>query len=127
MNVFTLALRLLLVLSLWLPASAGAAAVDTATRTEIAGLMQALEQSGCRFQRNGTWYAAAQARSHLQRKYDYLLKRDLVTSPERFIALAASRSSMTGRPYKVACDGHAEQDAASWFTAQLQQLRRARD
>ena len=125
MKLLTVTLRLLLVLVLWLPAFASAAAVDTTTRNEIAGLMQALQQSGCRFQRNGTWYDAAQARSHLQRKYDYLLKRDLVASSERFIELAGSRSSMTGRAYKVACNGNAEQDAASWFNQQLQLLRRA--
>lgn len=125
MKLLTATLRLLLVLMLWLPAFAGAAAVDTTTRNEIAGLMQALQQSGCRFQRNGTWYDAAQARSHLQRKYDYLLKRDLVASSERFIELAGSHSSMTGRAYKVACNGNAEQDAASWFNQQLQLLRRA--
>ena len=109
----------------WLPAGAGAAAVETVTGDEIAALMQVLQQSGCRFQRNGTWYEAPRAASHLQRKYDYLLKRDLVTSAERFIELAGSRSSTSGRAYRVACDGHAEQDAANWFTRQLQQLRRA--
>lgn len=103
---------------------AGAAPSATAQR-EITGLMQALETSGCRFERNGSWHEPAEARSHLQRKYDYLLKRNLTDTAEQFIDRAASRSSISGKPYRVACPGTAEQDAAAWFQQQLQRLRRA--
>ncbi|ALJ28139.1 MULTISPECIES: DUF5329 domain-containing protein [Stenotrophomonas] len=99
------------------------AAPGAAARAEIGGLMQALEDSGCRFQRNGSWHDAAEARSHLQRKYDYLLKRGLADSAEQFIERAASRSSISGKPYRVACPGRAEQDAAPWFRQQLLRLR----
>lgn len=99
------------------------AAPSATTQREIAGLMQALENSGCRFQRNGSWHEPAQARAHLQRKYDYLLKRDLVGSSEQFIDRAASRSSLSGKPYRVACPNVPEQDAAAWFQQKLRQLR----
>ena len=99
------------------------AAPSAATQREINGLMQALENSGCRFQRNGSWYDAVAARGHLQRKYDYLLKRDLVDSSEQFIERAASRSSMSGKAYKVSCNGVPEQDASAWFLQQLRRLR----
>ncbi len=99
------------------------AAPGAAARAEIGGLMQALEDSGCRFQRNGSWHDAAEARSHLQRKYDYLLKRGLADSAEQFIERAASRSSISGKPYRVACPGRTEQDAAPWFRQQLLRLR----
>jgi hypothetical protein len=99
------------------------AAPTATTQREIAGLMQALENSGCRFQRNGSWYGPGEARAHLQRKYDYLLKRDLVGSSEQFIERAASRSSLSGRPYRVACPDAPEQDAAAWFQHTLRQLR----
>ena len=85
--------------------------------------MQALENSGCRFQRNGSWYDAVAARGHLQRKYDYLLKRDLVDSSEQFIQRAASKSSVSGKPYRVKC-GALELDSAVWFDMQLQRLRK---
>lgn len=104
-------------------AAVAEAAPSAATQREIGGLMQALERSGCRFQRNGSWHDPLQARAHLQRKYDYLLKRDMVDSAEQFIERAASRSSISGKPYRVACAGVAEQDAAPWFLAQLRQLR----
>lgn len=104
------------------PATLHAAPGATAQR-EISGLMQALETSGCRFQRNGRWHGADEARSHLQRKYDYLLRRGLADTAEQFIDRAASRSSISGKPYRVACPGQAEQEAAPWFQQQLARLR----
>lgn len=112
------ALLVLAVVSATADAAPGAAA-----QREIDGLMQALEDSGCRFQRNGTWYPASDARSHLQRKYDYLLKRDQADTAEQFIERAASRSSMSGKSYRVSCPGHAEQDSVPWFQQQLVRLR----
>ncbi len=50
------------------------------------------------FQRNGSWYDGSDARAHLQRKYDYLLKKGMVDSAEQFIERAASQSSMSGNP-----------------------------
>ncbi|MCG8276733.1 DUF5329 domain-containing protein [Stenotrophomonas sp. NLF4-10] len=114
--------RLLLALLLGAAAPIQAAPGATVQR-EIEGLMQALEQSGCRFQRNGRWHGAAEVRDHLQRKYDYLRKRELAGSAEQFIDNAASRSSLSGKPYRVACPGRSEQDAAPWFRQQLAGLR----
>lgn len=104
------------------PASASPAAADTARR-EIAALIAALGASGCEFQRNGTWYDAATARAHLQRKYDYLRKRDLAPSAELFVERAASRSSISGKAYRVRCPGRAEQPSADWFLQRLRALR----
>jgi hypothetical protein len=91
---------------------------------EIAQLFLALRKSGCEFSRNGSWYNAEQAGKHLQRKYDYLLKKGLATSAESFIDLAASESSTTGKPYLVRCGSAQPVPSRSWFTTQLQELRR---
>jgi len=99
------------------------AAPGEAARREIAGLIGALDGSSCRFQRNGSWHDAAEARAHLQRKYDYLLRKDKVDTVEQFIERAASQSSMSGKPYRIACPGQPEQTAAVWFTARLAALR----
>ena len=115
-------LRAALVLALIIPGSALAAPSDTARR-EIAGLIGALDGSSCRFQRNGSWHDAAEALAHLQRKYDYLLKKDKVDTAEQFIERAASQSSMSGKPYRIACPGQPEQTAAVWFGARLKALR----
>ena len=102
--------------------TAHAAPSETARR-EIAGLIGALDGSSCRFQRNGSWHDAPEARAHLQRKYDYLLKKDKVDTAEQFIARAASQSSMSGTAYRIACPGQPEQTAAVWFAARLAALR----
>jgi len=110
-------------LGLALPVMIAAAAPTGQARREIARLMDGLSNSQCEFQRNGKWYGRADARAHLQRKYDYLLKRDLVDTAEQFIERAASRSSLSGRAYRVRCPGEPEQDAGHWFLARLKALR----
>lgn len=99
------------------------AAPSAQAKREIQGLMDALSTSSCEFQRNGTWHGRDEARKHLQRKYDYLLKKDLVDSAEQFIERAASKSSISGRAYQVRCPGQPAQPAATWFKAKLDASR----
>lgn len=93
---------------------------------EISQLFTALETSGCQFSRNGSWYDAAQASAHLHRKYDYLLEKGQLTSAETFIALAASKSSLSGQPYQVRCGQSPVVSSQSWFMARLRALRARR-
>nr|WP_295377132.1 DUF5329 domain-containing protein [Pseudoxanthomonas sp.] len=104
-------------------ATTATAAPGEQARREITQLMDGLSNSQCEFQRNGKWYGRADARAHLQRKYDYLLKRDLVDTAEQFIERAASKSSLSGRAYRVRCPGQPEQDAGAWFLSRLKSLR----
>ncbi|MCD7099504.1 DUF5329 domain-containing protein [Stenotrophomonas sp. MMGLT7] len=99
---------------------------NTQAQVEIHALLDGLATSSCRFQRNGTWYDGERARAHLQRKYAYLQRRGLAVDAEAFIEQAASRSSVSGRVYRVACPGQPERDASPWFRERLQQLRGAR-
>jgi hypothetical protein len=114
--------KALLFCALLLASTPAFTAPSPAAKKEIGQLMDALSHSGCQFQRNGSWYGAAEARAHLQRKYDYLLKKDRVDTAEQFIQRAASESSVSGRSYRVKCQGR-EQDASAWFGGQLQKLR----
>lgn len=102
------------------------AAPPPAARQEIAHLIGYLAASGCSFQRNGSWHEAPEAAKHLQRKYDYLQKRDLVATSEQFIARAASESSLSGKPYQVRCGGQAPVASAAWLKAELAKLRNGR-
>ncbi len=115
--------RMSLILAALLAAPLAHAAPGAQAQREIALLIGSLDGSQCRFQRNGSWHDAAEARAHLQRKYDYLLKKDKVDSAEQFIERAASQSSMSGKPYRIQCPGQSEQTAAAWFGARLQALR----
>lgn len=115
--------HLLTILCLLAFASSAPAAPSVTAKREIQGLMDALSASSCEFQRNGTWHGREEARKHLQRKYDYLLKRDLADTAELFIERAASKSSISGRAYQVRCPGQPAQPAATWFRAKLAALR----
>ncbi|GAC1034933.1 YfeK family protein [Pseudomonas sp. No.21] len=101
------------------------AAPDARSQQEIAGLLTFVASSGCLFIRNGSEYPATEARDHLQKKLDYLNKKGLVDSSEDFIARAATESSMSGKPYKVRCNGQ-EQLSAEWLKAELARLRTTR-
>ena len=111
-----------LVLAAALPFVALAAPPPKA-RNEISRLIALLGSSGCEFQRNGRWYPAGEARAHLQRKYEYLLKRDMVDSAEQFIERAGSQSSMSGRAYAVRCPGKPAVPSAQWLGARLSEIR----
>jgi hypothetical protein len=98
-------------------------AIGQSSSAEIGQLFKALEASGCAFNRNGTWYSAAEASAHLHRKYDYLSKKGLAKSAESFIDQAASKSSMSGKPYLVRCGTAAPVQSKSWFLGKLVELR----
>ena len=105
------------------PLAAQAAAPSPAARAEIAHLVDYLKDSGCQFQRNGSWYDSAKAAEHLRGKYDYLLKKGWVATAEDFITRAATESSISHKPYQVRCAQAAAQPSADWLQAELQRLR----
>lgn len=112
----------LLALALAGPALAEAPPPSEAER-EIAALIDGLRDSPCRFERNGRWYDGERAAAHLRRKYDYARERGKAGSAEDFIELAASRSSFTGRPYRVQCGEEAAMESSAWFLSRLALLR----
>jgi hypothetical protein len=98
------------------------AAAPTAS-TEIEALLQALRTSGCRFQRDDTWYDASRAADHLATKRDHLNRWNRIRSAEDFIRLAGTQSSMSGRAYRVACPQQPEVDSKTWLEAELLRIR----
>lgn len=106
-----------------LAAGVAAAAPTPQTQREIDWLIAGLGASGCRFERNGSWYDAKKAQAHLQQKYDYLRKRGMADTAELFIERAATESSMSGKPYHVQCAGRAVEPSAQWFKRRLHTLR----
>lgn len=125
MNATASSFGMVLVLALAAAAPARAAPSAQAER-ETEHLIQALGRSGCQFERNGSWYDAAQAQAHLRKKLAYLRKRDLADTAELFIERAASESSLSGKPYHVRCGGDAATPAAAWLRDRLVQLRNAK-
>jgi hypothetical protein len=114
---------LLFLLAVGFALSGAAASLSPAARAEIDALLSRLEASSCTFNRNGTWYPPAEAKSHLLRKLKYLEDRVAVASTEQFIERAASSSSTTGQPYLVKCGNGAPVQSGTWLLSQLQGMR----
>ncbi|MGE8150175.1 DUF5329 domain-containing protein [Pseudomonas vancouverensis] len=96
-------------------------ATPQATR-EINGLLDFVEHSECHFLRSGSEYSGPRARAHLEQKLSYLQDRNMVNSAEDFIDLAATKSSMSGRPYELRCSQGVE-SASTWLKRELQRQR----
>ncbi|MDK6079335.1 DUF5329 domain-containing protein [Massilia varians] len=118
----------LLAASLLAALSLGAAAAPTppAVRAEIDALMAKMSTSNCQFERNGNWHSAPEARKHLLRKLDYIEKRrETLASAEQFIDVAASKSSFSGKPYRVKCGNAEPVNSQVWLNRELKALRAA--
>jgi len=90
------------------------------TTEEIAGLLQFIEQSKCTFTRNSKLYDSFAARQHIEKKYNYYTKR--ITTAEEFIQYSATKSSITGKPYTVLCNG-VTMNSSDWLNAELNKVR----
>ncbi|HEY1396587.1 DUF5329 domain-containing protein [Roseateles sp.] len=101
------------------PTAAWADPLPPAAKAEVKALLDKLIASSCEFNRNGDWYSAAEAKSHLERKLKYLEDKNLVKTAGQFIDLAASKSSMSGKPYLVRCGGAAPVNGGNWLRLQL--------
>lgn len=99
--------------------------LSAASKEEISHLFTYLENSGCQFNRNGSWHEAKEAADHLNSKYQYLLGKDMISSAEDFIAKGAAQSSMSGQAYLVKCNNAAPVESAAWFQAELEKYRKS--
>jgi hypothetical protein len=116
------ALTIFVVLSA-LPLAIAKAQTPPDVQTEVEYLLQYVETSGCSFYRNGTWYDGAHARAHLRAKYDYLAGRQLIGTAEDFIDKVATKSSVSGEPYKIRCGDGREVESGPWLHQMLGQYR----
>jgi hypothetical protein len=123
LRIFKSSLLALIVALNILPAAH--AAPPAASEIEITYLLGLIEQSGCEFFRNGTWYNAQMAQAHLRAKYDVLAASGQIKTAEDFIVKAASNSSMSGQPYQIRCGGGAVMTTGPWFSAALERYRSA--
>jgi len=99
------------------------AAPPAIAQTEINYLLGSVATSGCEFLRNGIWYDSKRAQAHLRYKYEWLAARDQISTAEDFIDRAATRSSLSGRPYAVRCNGVAPVTNNQWLREVLARYR----
>jgi hypothetical protein len=96
-------------------------AIADDTSAEIEYLLTTMGRSECTFIRNGKEYDADDAEAHLRLKYRRG-KRYAGTADD-FIDNLASRSSMSRKPYLIACDGKAPGESGPWLKELLAEYR----
>ena len=103
-------------------------AAPTPARTpaaEIEALIQRVAAArGVVFIRNGSEYSAADAAKHLRRKLD--ASKGRIRTPEAFIDKLGSRSSMSGKVYRVRLPDGRVMDSATWLDGLLADIRAGR-
>ena len=95
-------------------AGAGLSSVE---KQKIKFLKSAIRTSGCQFERNGSIHTLSEALKHIEKKQNYY--EDEIDSVEKFIELAASKSSFSGRPYHVICPNTGKVKSQVWLKQQL--------
>jgi hypothetical protein len=103
--------------------SVARAAPPAIARTEINHLLEFIESSGCEFYRNGSWYDSKKAQAHLRSKYEMFAASGRIDTAEDFIEKAATKSSLSGRPYQVRCSGGEVVTTTQWLRDELARYR----
>ncbi len=116
-------MRIKLFFILWLLSSNTAYSdINKTQQREIDFLISYVNHSQCIFNRNGINYKGSEAVTHIKRKYDYF-KNDIKTT-EDFIALAATKSEISGRKYTVKCTNSERQALGKWLLKALSAFRK---
>jgi hypothetical protein len=101
------------------------AQLSSGQKAEIEHLLSYIEQSGCQFYRNGTWYDdAKKVRAHVEMKYEYFMKKGRMNSTEDFIKWSASKSEISGKPYLVRKDDQNPMLLSQWLLDELERYRK---
>ena len=90
-------------------------------RTEVEHLLQFVQNSSCKVDRNGSIHYGREAVSHIKKKYDYF--RNKIKNTEDFIKYSATKSTMSGKYYTVLCDGQRPVRTRDWLLGELESYR----
>ena len=93
------------------------------TQTEITHLLDFVANTTCKYERNGTIYDGVEAQIHIKKKYHYFI--DKIKSSEDFIKYSATRSTMSGKKYKIFCANMPMQNSADWLLEELKKFRQS--
>jgi hypothetical protein len=97
---------------------------STEIEAEIEFLLDHVRSSQLVFIRNGKDYDAQEAYEHMIAKYRHFERK--VHSAEAFIEYSATRSLISGRPYRVRLSDGTEMEAGVYLLERLAQFRASR-
>jgi len=93
----------------------------SAPRAQIEDTIQYLigqvSGSDLTFVRNAAEYTPAEAAAHMQKKYRHF--RDAIETPEDFIELCATKSLLSGKPYRVIDRQGNARPTSDWLRGEL--------
>lgn len=107
-----------ILVSLFFSASVNA---STLAQNEINHLLNYIESTQCKYERNGSLYSGVDAVSHIKKKYNYYA--DDIKTAEDFIRLSATKSMMSGNFYKMHCKDQAAEKSQNWLLKELSHFR----
>lgn len=90
-------------------------------KQEIEHLLDYVKNTECVYERNGDIHTGGEAVEHIKKKYDYYF--DDVKTAEDFIEYSATKSTMSGKYYKVHCKGKLSVKSQTWLLAELRRYR----
>jgi hypothetical protein len=96
--------------------------VHSSTEDEINYLLNFVSTTDCKYERNGTMYNGVKAAAHIKRKYNYYL--DDIKTTEDFIKLSATKSTMSGKYYKIHCQNKIAIKSQDWLLKALTSYRK---
>ncbi len=91
------------------------------TQQEINHLLAFVANTTCQYERNGSVYDGVRAEQHIKRKYEYF--KEKINSAEDFIKYSATKSTMSGKRYKIHCENIATQNSSDWLLNELKKYR----
>jgi hypothetical protein len=95
--------------------------VPDADRHEVLHLLEYLRNSDCAMERNGKKHDSEDAYSHVKRKYEYF--RGEIRTSEDFIEYSASKSTMSGKFYRIFCKNESAVLTRDWLLEELHDYR----
>ena len=88
---------------------------------EIEFLLTSVGTSSCIFLRNGKRHTAQKAEDHLRMKYEP--RKKYAKNAEQFISRFATKSSFSGKPYLMQCEGEETINTSAWLQNKLNVYR----
>jgi len=100
-----------------LPAIAG----DEQLQSGIDHLITYIQNSNCKFIRNGKAHTPDEALKPILKKYDHFKAK--IKTAEDFIDLCATKSILSHQPYKIGCPGQEWVESKHWLLKELKGFR----
>jgi len=108
---------ILYALLILLPSLSAQADINKVSIDEVKYLLNLVKSTPCSIIRNGKRHDGQAGYDHIQHKYQHF--RDKISSTEDFIALSASKSTLSGKHYYVQCGSGVKVRTQDWLLREL--------